>query len=342
MERRMKKIVAEIVVLFCTLLSPIANGLCRSENETVQCCPADSSGMLVMFWNLENYFDWRDDGANESDSDFSPSGSRHWTPSRFYAKSNAIAKSVWWISDNYGKLPDVVGVAEVENRDVLMRLLHSTSLYKAGYSIVHFDSPDRRGIDVALLWRRENLEYLSALPCHVDGLQTRDILLVQFIRKNDNARMAFIVVHLPSKFGGGKTAWKRKKAASRLREVADSVYNAGFGNIVVMGDFNDTPRAGEFDVLKPLLENKSESLASKGEGTIRFNGKWDLIDMFWTTGPMSDSSSMHIVRIPFLTVRDNTMSGEKPLRTYVGPNYTGGVSDHCPVLLEVKKLPNDN
>ena len=164
----MKKIVAEIVVLFCTLLSPIANGLSRSENETVQCCPADSSGMLVMFWNLENYFDWRDDGANESDSDFSPSGSRHWTPSRFYAKSNAIAKSVWWISDNYGKLPDVVGVAEVENRDVLMRLLHSTSLNKAGYSIVHFDSPDRRGIDVALLWRRENLEYVSALPCHVD------------------------------------------------------------------------------------------------------------------------------------------------------------------------------
>ena len=124
--------------------------------------------------------------------------------------------------------------------------------------------------------------------------------------------------------------------------MADSVYNAGFGNIVVMGDFNDTPRAREFDVLKPLLENKSESLASKGEGTIKFNGKWDLIDMFWTTGPMSDSSSMHIVRIPFLTVRDNTMSGEKPLRTYVGPNYTGGVSDHCPVLLEVKKLPNDN
>lgn len=163
----MKKIVAEIVVLFCTLLSPIANGLCRSENETVQCCPADSSGMLVMFWNLENYFDWRDDGANESDSDFSPSGSRHWTPSRFYAKSNAIAKSVWWISDNYGKLPDVVGVAEVENRDVLMRLLHSTSLNKAGYSIVHFDSP-RQARDrcrAALAAGKPGICVCTPLPC---------------------------------------------------------------------------------------------------------------------------------------------------------------------------------
>lgn len=302
----------------------------------------DGREMLVMFWNLENYFDWKDGGGGESDTEFSTYGSRHWTSERFYAKSRAVAKSVWWIADEFGELPDMIGVAEVENRDVLTRLLHSTSLSKAGYSIIHYDSRDHRGIDVALLWRGETLELKSSGICRVPGLETRDILVADFTRRADGSELAAVTVHLPSKYGGGKTAWKRRKAAARLREAVDSLRSSGIDNVIVMGDFNDTPESREFNVLKPVLTNAAEPLAARGEGSIRFDGKWDLIDMFWTSGELPEVSSMSVVRIPFLMVRDNVMGGEKPLRTYSGPRYVGGVSDHCPVILEIKSCNRVN
>lgn len=305
-------------------------------------CSAGDGRILAMFWNLENFFDYKDGGAGESDHDFSPDGSRRWTSTRFYTKCSAISKAVFWAGDRFGTMPDVIGVAEVENREVLQRLIWSTGLRKAGYSIVHYDSWDHRGIDVALMWRGEHLEMVSSKACHVQGLATRDILLARMRDREDGEDIAFIVVHLPSKYGGGKTAWKREKAASRLREVADSVYGDGCRRIVVMGDFNDVPSARAFTRLEPLLVNVSAPLAEKGEGTIRFNGRWDLIDMFWTTSAMVGCSAMHILKIPFLTVLDNALSGEKPLRTYVGPRYVGGVSDHCPIVLEILWNPPES
>lgn len=295
---------------------------------------AQAQDNLVLFWNLENFFDWTDGGNGDSDAEFTPGGQRHWTARKFYSKCNAVAKSVLWISDEYGKLPDVIGLAEIENRGVLSKLINSTSLRKTGYKIVHYDSPDHRGIDVALLLNTGTMDLISSKPCHIDGLETRDILLVNLFDRRAQKERAFIVVHLPSKFGGGKTAWKREKAAARLKAVADSVNAAGCSDITVMGDFNDTPDAEAFTQLKEVLVNVSEPLSTQGLGTIRFEGKWDLIDMFWVTPEMARNVSMEIVRIPFLTVRDNVHSGIKPLRTYSGPRYLGGVSDHCPILLK--------
>lgn len=295
---------------------------------------AQAQDNLVLFWNLENFFDWTDGGNGDSDAEFTPGGQRHWTARKFYSKCNAVAKSVLWISDEYGKLPDVIGLAEIENRGVLSKLINSTPLRKTGYKIVHYDSPDHRGIDVALLWNSGTMDLISSKPCHIDGLETRDILLVNLFDRRAQKERAFIVVHLPSKFGGGKTAWKREKAAARLKAVADSVNAAGCSDITVMGDFNDTPDAEAFTQLKEVLVNVSEPLSAQGLGTIRFEGKWDLIDMFWVTPEMARNVSMEIVRVPFLTVRDNVHSGIKPLRTYSGPRYLGGVSDHCPILLK--------
>ena len=110
----------------------------------------DRDSLLVMFWNMENFFDWTDQGTGESDKEFSSFGERHWTKSKFYAKCDAIAKSLMWIADRYGRMPDVIGLAEVENRGVLDKLLNYTLLRKYDYSIVHRESGDRRGIDVAL------------------------------------------------------------------------------------------------------------------------------------------------------------------------------------------------
>lgn len=368
-----------------------------------------------MFWNVENFFDWRDDGTTESDSEFSSQGERHWTWKRFQAKANAFAKALLWTGSQTGRLPDIVGLAEVENAFVLRQVLQKTALRKLDYRYVHFDSPDRRGIDVALLYRTSRLELLDSRPCHLFDadslLPTRDILLCRFRLRQDglsfegvsadpsagfpaepsvgfsadlsaglpadlsyslstgitrgysvptilgsacteplslserplpasasaNIEFAVLVNHHPSKYGGASVSEPRRRiAVERLRFLADSLRTVGIDRIIATGDFNDTPDNPVFRLLEPSLLPLYADLHRRGEGTIKFEGKWDLIDHFYVSpellGP--PGVGMRILRIPFLLVRDTAHAGEKPLRTYVGPRYAGGVSDHLPILLE--------
>ena len=289
--------------------------------------------LLVMFWNVENFFDYIDQGTGESDNEFSSYGERHWTKSRFYAKCDLIAKSIFWIGEKYGRLPDVIGFAEVENRGVLSKLLNYTLLRKYDYSIIHKESGDRRGIDVALLYRRSSVKFLSGSfdAPSLDGetLPTRDILHAEMLL-SDQRSIHFIVNHHPSKYGGESLSDGRRKAAlNTLKEVCDSIGGTG---IVVMGDFNDTPDASQFGIIEEVLVNKGLPLYEDHQGTIRYKGKWDLIDFFLTSRDVP-SSEMSVVKIPFLMVYERRYPGEKPLRTYSGPRYLGGVSDHCPILL---------
>ena len=304
--------------------------------------PAREDSLFVMFWNLENFFDWKADTtvSNTSDEEFSSSGNKHWTKRRFLAKSDLVAKSVFWIADRHGMFPDVIGLAEVENRFVLDRLLAETPLRRMDYGIVHYESPDPRGIDVALLFRKRRLEPLVSKPLKIkneDGspLLTRDILLAGFL-KPDGDSIVFLVNHHPSKYGSN-SSWRREVAMSRLGEITDSLKVAGWRNIVAMGDFNDTP-SSTLEYSKTMV-NLAAPLARKGHGTIKYSGRWDMIDMFFiSSGIMAVNPGiiMTIERIPFLTVKDNTHSGEKPLRTYSGPRYLGGVSDHCPITVVIK------
>ncbi|HAY18489.1 MAG TPA: endonuclease [Rikenellaceae bacterium] len=336
-------IILSVILLFPTAIITHKVHICFSIPGNV----GGEDQMLVMFWNLENLFDWKRDSLNgsESEAEFTSRGNKHWTRRRFVAKCNAIAKSIFWIKDSEGMLPDVIGIAEVENRFVLERLLEDTSLYKTDYEIVHFDSPDPRGIDVALLYRASRLRLLGAVPLRVGGgtdspIRTRDILLTKF-RKPDGDSVAFLVNHHPSKYGG-KTGDRREVALRRLREATDSLQRSRFRNIVAMGDFNDTPENPAFGILtdrKPYsLTNLAAPLASKGEGTIRYSGKWEMIDMFFASESLVMSGHIHemkVLRLPFLMTRDNAHSGEKPLRTYTGPRYVGGVSDHCPIVVRI-------
>ena len=184
-----KKITYRVLCLTIILL------LCDFKSEAHV-----SDSLLVMFWNVENFFDWTDQKAGDSDSDFSSDGSRRWTMKRFYRKCDAIAKTIMWIGDTYGRMPDVIGLSEIENRGVLVKLLHSTLLRKYDYNIVHRDSPDRRGIDVALLYRSGSFELLSKsfkVPS-VDGiaLSTREILHTEF-RCRNGKKLDFIVNSIP-------------------------------------------------------------------------------------------------------------------------------------------------
>ena len=299
----------------------------------------ESGQMLVIFWNLENFFDWTDQGTGESDAEFSSAGKRHWTRKRFYSKCDAIAKTIFHIGDLYGKLPDVMGFAEIENRGVLEKLCSSTLLRKCGYRIVHFDSSDRRGIDVAFLYRTTCSSLLSTYikTPETDGnkLQTRDMLHISLKDLQTDEIYDYIVCHHPSKFGGEESSRpKRLAAMTALKEMCDSLSNR---NLIVMGDFNDVPSAVQFDMLDNSLVNKSDSLHAAGRGTIRYEGKWDLIDMFLVSSNIEGHSVMDIPEVPFLMTRESRHAGEKPLRTYSGPRYLGGVSDHLPVVLYFRK-----
>lgn len=320
-----------ILVLFLIAVGVVANS-------------KDKDSMLTIFWNLENFFDYHDNGTGESDTEFSSDGSRRWTSSRFYEKCQMISKSIFWIGDRYGGLPDVIGVAEVENRWVLERLLSSTLLRKYGYKIVHRNSQDRRGIDVALLYRSASFDMVDYSYCvpEYNGVRmnTRDILHVKLKSKSGGKIYDFIVNHHPSKFGGANESEGRRMAAMEsLVSMCDSLKNVSgtfenYSGIIAMGDFNDTPDGSQFSLLDGKLENACLGLFKQGEGTIRFEGKWDLIDMFFISPGLYSQSE--IVRVPFLMTRDRKHPGEKPLRTYSGPRYLGGVSDHCPITLWVK------
>ena len=302
----------------------------------------ERDSLLTVFWNLENFFDHHDGGNGDSDHEFSPEGKRRWTAGRFYDKCHLVAKSLFWMGDRYGRMPDVVGVAEVENRLVLNRLLKSTSLRKYDYAVVHRDSRDRRGIDVALIYRKSSFELVD-VSYHVpeyEGVRmnTRDILHVRMLRLSDGLLYDFIVNHHPSKYGGSKESDGRRMAAMQmLRSVCDSLTGAsavdGYAGIVAMGDFNDNPSGQQFTVLDGALVNTCADDFAQGNGTIRYEGRWDLIDMFWVSEEIHDVSRSEILRIPFLMTRERKHPGEKPLRTYSGPRYLGGVSDHCPVVL---------
>ena len=299
-------------------------------------CSSHRDSLLVVFWNVENFFDYVDGGTGESDREFSSMGARHWTKKRFYAKCDAVAKTVFWLADRYGRMPDVIGLAEVENRGVLTRMLSNTLLRKYDYGIVHRQSGDRRGIDVALLYRKSVMDTLSTsfvTPLYEGkNMTTRDILHAK-MRLSDGYIVDFMVNHHPSKFGGEDESRDRRNAAMEtLRHLSDSLKS---DHMVVMGDFNDTPDAEQFRMLDGILVNKAESLYQRREGTIRYEGKWELIDMFMTSRSLATESRMEIVRVPFLMTYEKKHPGEKPLRTYVGPRYTGGVSDHCPIVLRV-------
>lgn len=314
-------------LFICALLSAVLSA--RAEG---------GDSLKVVFWNLENFFDYADGGKGEPDREFSSSGMRRWTRKRFYAKCDAVAKGIFWIADRYGGLPDVIGVAEVENLRVLRHLLNSTLLRKCGYEIVHADSPDRRGIDVALLYLKSSLEVTDIsvkLPVYMGkGMDTRYILHAA-ARTRSGSRVDFIVNHHPSKFGGESvSAGKREAAMEALASVCDSINAAGASDCIIgMGDFNDTPDGSQFRILDGILCNKGQALHEAGKGTIRHAGKWNLIDMFLVSGCIDTCSEMDVCMIPFLLVRDRGHPGDKPFRTYSGPRYIGGVSDHCPVIL---------
>ena len=315
----------------------------------VQVCDAQQRSAIVAFWNVENYYAPFSDSLKR-DPAFSPQGVNHWTWSRFITKRDAMAKAI--IAMSAEEPPVIIGLCEVENRFVLEQLVKQTPLSFAGYRIVHRDGPDERGVDVALLYRPDRFRVLSTrfftvrLP---DPLQfTREILYTKGVL-DDLDTLHLFVNHWPSKWGGAKASMGRRLAAAqRLGTSVDSIFSLlPCANIVIMGDFNDTPKSKVLQALNKErpLQNLSAPLARKKQGTIRYRGRWELIDQFIVSEHLlcieepiyTSADQCRIFTAPFLLIPDEKFLGMKPFRTYLGPRYQGGISDHLPVILQIKR-----
>jgi len=312
----------------------------------------DNSAYTIAFYNLENLFDIKDD-PNTLDDDFTPKGKKNWSFKRYKKKISKLGRVISQIGTEKSEFsPAIIGVVEVENQQVLEDLIQTKSLKDEHYGIVHYDSPDERGIDVALLYKKELFELLSSetFPLYLDARNggrdyTRDVLLV---KGNLNGElMYFIVNHWPSRrTGNGETEDKRIKAAQLVTHISDSIYAKNENaKIVVMGDFNDDPTSKSVKkyLVNNTFYNPMERLISTGNGTLNHKGTWHLFDqIIFSKNFMNVNDHSHTFKYAevfdkhFLKEWNGKYKGN-PFRTYVGKWYLGGFSDHFPVYVYLKK-----
>ena len=319
----------------------------------------------VVFYNLENFFDTVDDPCVQDD-EFTPKGARKWTAERYACKLAHVGQVFSDMADADGALPAVIGVAEVENRAVVEDIAATEKLAPAGYRIVHFDSPDERGIDVAFLYRADCFAFEGCRPVRtvvpqLPHFKSRDILTMW--GTIDGEPFFFVVSHWPSRLGGQEASeFKRVAVGRQIRALADSVLNVRPATkIVVMGDFNDDPidkslveglqtrmtveelQAGEFF-------NPFAAIYRAGAGTLVYNGVWNLFDHIVVTENLATGSDGGlqlqqdaatawwgaIFKPDYLLQPEGEYRGS-PFRTYVGKRYQGGYSDHLPVSISIGK-----
>ncbi|MDR2414403.1 MAG: endonuclease/exonuclease/phosphatase family protein [Odoribacteraceae bacterium] len=311
----------------------------------------------VIFYNVENLFDTRDD-PDTLDDEFTPMGSRHWTRERYSIKIKQLSTVITAAGGD--SLPLFVGLAEVENRRVLLDLVERTALSDGDYGVLHVDSPDPRGIDVALLYRKKYFQVLDleALPVHLDkDGNTRDILYCRGVLQLTDTLHLF-VCHFPSRIDGRiYSDWKRERAARVIREAVDAIQQANEdAAIIIMGDLNGAANTWEQRVMRARFPGKRLSpstlyyLTGRSRlaaiGSYRYRGQWETIDHLIVSGVLLNGDyawqtepRARIFVKDFMLEEDKTHYGNKPFPTYRGPVYLGGFSDHLPVYLD---LSNDH
>lgn len=285
----------------------------------------------IFCWNLENYFDAKDDPLT-ADEAFTPGGEHHWSRRKYEAKRNLIAKAIIASAECFdGDLPAIVGLCEVENGAVLRSLLEDTPLAKFRYRAVHRESPDPRGIDVALLYDPERVKLLSSGFITTKEFATREILYAKVALLRDTVHI--YVNHWPSKYSGAKVSEvKRQAVCDALLAHLDSLRAVEpEAKIIAMGDFNDTPQAPS--IVRLCERAGLENLSGNISGTIKFKGKWETIDqLLASSAAAAIIGTVDAYKPDFLLEEDKAFLGSKPRRTNVGPRYNGGASDHLPIV----------
>ena len=300
-----------------------------------------SSLLTFMELNCENLFDTRHDSL-KNDLEFLPDGSYKWTPYRYWAKLNHLGQEIVAQSD---PVPDFVAMCEVENDSVMFDLTKRSLLRNAGYEYVMTSSPDERGIDVALLYQPASFALLHSHSIRIkplpDTRPTRDILYASGLLITGDTLHIF-VVHAPSRRGGEQVSRPyRLQVASQLAEAVDSVYAISKdAKIIIAGDFNDY---ADSPALQYLYEHHLINISSDAQGshgakaTYRWHGEWRSLDQILCSPSLAARKQSSVIGdLPFLLEDDEKYGGKKPYRTYLGPRYLGGYSDHLPLVVQLK------
>jgi len=325
--------------------------------------PADS-GMRICFYNVENLFDTEDDTL-KWDEEFLPEGKKKWDDYKYWDKQKKIAETL--LAIGYAHPPALIGLCEVENRRVLNDLVRQDIMKAADYRVIHFESPDRRGIDVGLLMDRSQLKLLSASFVRLERAEnpdwrTRDILYAKLAGIHWADTFHVWVNHWPSRRGGEEASRPlRVLAATALRAQMDSVQRIHPGHgLIIMGDLNDgvgdaslteglrvsdwngsteASSAALYDLMQPLDVHS---------GTHKYRGEWNYLDHLVVNGGLLDEQGAtklrsgggenewaKVFRADWLLQPDDRYTGRYPLRSFSGPRYLGGYSDHLPIYLDL-------
>jgi len=337
-----------ILMLICAL--SVTNLTVRSEEPEKQL-------FRVMSYNVENYFDCVDDSLTK-DEEYLPGGMRGWNYIRYQQKQANIARVV--VAVGGWTPPALVGLCEVESRRALVDLTRYATLKNLKYAFVHHESPDTRGVDVALLYQPDVFQVLDEKAVAInfpDAPQstTRDLLYVKGQLPSGDTLYVF-VCHFPSRLGGElESEQKRNHVASILRQKIDTIfYEDNDANIIIMGDFNDYPDNESMEKIlqasfpvAPFQSSKLYNLMfpvhTEGKGTHKHEGDWGALDQIIVSGSLlenntgfyTQSDAAHIFDADFLSEDDLKFLGKQPFRTYVGMKYNEGFSDHFPVYIDL-------
>ncbi len=319
----------------------------------------------VVFYNFENLFDTIND-PDIFDEEFTPEGPKKWNSIKYGKKIANLERVLFDIAAEDKDFPVVIGVSEIENRNVMEDVIAQAKLAHADYRVVHFDSPDARGVDVGFYYRPDlfKLEGSAPIPFHMPELphfRTRDF--VTMWGTIDNEPFFFLVSHWPSRLGGKEASDPKRMAAARqIRNIVDSVQRADPATkVVVMGDLNDdatdnsiveglSAKGKPKEVRPGDMFNPFIALLKAGYGTLAYRDAWNLFDNIIVSENLVDApagtlrilpvgkSKFYggIFRRPYMIQKDGQYKGY-PLRTFVGNDFQGGFSDHFPVFIYIGK-----
>jgi predicted extracellular nuclease len=311
----------------------------------------------IAFYNVENLFNTTHD-EGKKDEEYLPTSEKQWDKEKYEQKQKNLAKVISQLGDADG--PEILGLCEVENLEVLEDLIKQKALKSEKYGIVHFESGDYRGIDNALIYKKKAFQVTNSRVFKIDfpggGYTSRDILLVSGLMGGDEIH--FLVNHFPSRRGGqAKSEPKRVLVATKLREVVESLMKVNpNAKIVIMGDFNDETtdksiqqvlmaKGKNFDASKGELYNAMANLDNEGHGSYNYKDNWQMLDQIIMSPNMFEAKSGwdYIYKSSAVYSEDYLRQTEPakyrgyPNRTFAGRKYLGGYSDHFPVYIKIEK-----
>ena len=332
-------------------------------------CAQGKRSYVIGFYNLENLFDtYHDEGKN--DYEYLPDGANQWTEAKYAKKLHNMASVIRAMKDENKVWHALLGVSEIENRHVLEDLVSQPEIAEANYQIVHYDGPDRRGVDVALLYRPNQFKVLESKSIPFDFnssiefslneeekayFRTRDILMVRGMLGGE--MFAVFVAHLPSRIGGKGFDLRSRGGEIMYQESMKLMEAYPDIKIVAMGDMNDNPTDPSMAVYMHGKENIDEvgkedffspfvSMLKSGYGSLAYQGEWNIYDIIVVNANLCRGEGLKIRPIvkkkfygrifnpPFMTQQEGPYAGT-PFRTFSGGAFIGGYSDHYPTYIVV-------